>query len=229
MAHNSFSSLSSSGPGRPISLSQPRPGTARRQNEYFDSPLRAPPPIPPPVPPICHEPKKHSSSKLLKAPPKTPHQNRDCSPKLQKEAVNLNESTTSSIVCRDCGKCRCEACQIPKALPSRWICSDKFQCSAHNLVEHATCLCCAKGVFYHWAKDYDLDSDVSCADHPCSCGPQHFWSRWTCLTLMSTVLPCLCCYPPLKACVNGCETAYGKWTSRGGCHCEYKDSKLLST
>ncbi|XP_028967590.1 protein sprouty homolog 2 [Galendromus occidentalis] len=243
MSHNSFSSPASSGPGRPgmaITLSQPRPGAARRQNEYLDSPLRAPPPLPATSPlgspasfglpsAILEAPKKGSSSgALLKAPPRTPIDDL-CK---KQNAVNLNESTTtaSSIVCRDCGKCRCEACQEPKALPSRWICNDKFHCSAHNIVEHVTCLCCAQAVFYHYAKDTDLDSDVSCADKPCSCGPEHFWSRWGCLAMMSAILPCLCCYPPLKGCVNVCESAYGRWTSRCGCHCEYKNpNKLLSS
>lgn len=276
MSYNSFSSPATSGPGRPgggnITLTQPRPGAARRQNDYLDSPLRAPPPLPvspPPLPehshslPIIQAPKKGA---ILKPPPRMPtpmlcgsgachedskeqkggfmrggstgfdssssHSN-NIDP-CKKQPVNLNESTTttSSIVCRECNKCRCEACQQPKALPSRWVCGNKFHCSAHNLLEHATCLCCAKGIFYHWAKDTELDNDVSCADKPCSCGPKHFWSRWGCLAVMSVFLPCLCCYPPLKMCVNACEAAYGRWTSRLGCHCkEYKDNpnKLLSS
>lgn len=260
MSHNSFTSPATSGPGRPvgsISLTQPRPGAARRQNDYLDSPLRAPPPLPtsPPLPGLHGLPVIQTAPKkgaMLKPPPRMPASilcdtkdlskgHLDCgggpaslAEPCKKQPVNLNDSTTttSSIVCRECNKCRCEACQQPKALPSRWVCGDKFHCSAHNLLEHATCLCCAKGVFYHWAKDTDLDSDVSCADKPCSCGPQHFWARWGCLAVMSAVLPCLCCYPPLKMCVNACEAAYGRWTSRCGCHCkEYKDnpSKLLSS
>ncbi|OQR79710.1 protein sprouty-like [Tropilaelaps mercedesae] len=281
MSHNSFSSPATSGPGRPgggnITLTQPRPGAARRQNDYLDSPLRPPPPLPTSSPPLLLLPSLHGlpviqapkKGAMLKPPPRMPGSmlctsssssssigddskeqksglmrgvgggggvgGLECSADpCKKQPVNLNESTTttSSIVCRECNKCRCEACQQPKALPSRWVCGDKFHCSAHNLLEHATCLCCAKGVFYHWAKDTDLDSDVSCADKPCSCGPQHFWARWGCLAVMSAVLPCLCCYPPLKMCVNACESAYGRWTSRCGCHCkEYKDkpNKLLSS
>lgn len=168
-----------------ITLGQPRPGVARRLNEYIETPLR----------PAARDDAVTSQPKQRKA------------------------THDDSIICRRCGRCRCDACQGPRPLPSRWVCSDKVHCSAGALVDYCSCVCCVKGLFYHWAKDYDLDTDVSCADKPCSCSPHRRCVRWSCLGLLSVVLPCLCLYWPLRGCVRLCELGYAACSSTG-CRCD---------
>lgn len=184
-----------SGPREVITLGQPRPGVARRLNEYIETPLR----------PALPTKERHVVTSQPQAAKQEP-----------KEAEPAHED---SIICRRCGRCRCDACQGPRPLPSRWVCSDKVHCSAGALVDYCSCVCCVKGLFYHWAKDYDLDTDVSCADKPCSCGPHRRCARWSCLGLLSLVLPCLCLYWPLQGCVRLCELCYAS-CSRRGCRCD---------
>lgn len=129
-----------------------------------------------------------------------------------------DEQHQESIICRQCRRCKCEACRTPRHLPSKWICHDKFLCSANNVVDYCSCMCCVKGLFYHWGKDYEMDSDVTCADQPCSCSPHKRILRWACLGLLSLPLPCLCCYWPLRGCVKTCEKCYMRYTARG-CRC----------
>ncbi|GFX37307.1 protein sprouty [Trichonephila clavipes] len=123
-----------------------------------------------------------------------------------------------SIICRQCRRCKCEACRNPRHLPSKWICNNKCLCSASNIVDYCSCMCCVRGLFYHWAKDYEMDTDVSCADQPCSCSPHKRLLRWGCLGLLALPLPCLCCYWPLRGCLKACEGCYSKCTGHG-CRC----------
>ncbi|XP_054929620.2 protein sprouty [Dermacentor andersoni] len=160
--------MARSGSRELISLGQPRPGVARRQNDYIETPLRS----------------KDAAAAVVAQ-----------QPAAAKKAAAGHED---SIICGRCGRCRCDACQGPRPLPSRWVCGDKVHCSAGALVDCCSCVCCAKGLFYHWAKDYDLDTDVSCADQPCSCAPHRRCARWACLGLLSLLLPCLCLYWPLR-------------------------------
>ncbi|KAK0059923.1 sprouty-related EVH1 domain-containing protein 1-like isoform X1 [Biomphalaria pfeifferi] len=69
--------------------------------------------------------------------------------------------------------------------------------SVERCIECVTCVTCTKGLMYHcWS---DADGEFG---HPCSCDPSDtsLCKRWTALTLLSLFLPCLWCYPPLKAC-----------------------------
>lgn len=135
-----------------------------------------------------------------------------------------DDGHADSIICRECRRCKCEACRTPRPLPSKWICNDKFPCSAPALVDYCSCLCCVKGLFYHLTKDYEMDSDVSCADKPCSCAPRKCCARWTCLGLLSLALPCLCFYWPLRGCVRLCELGYSGVTGKG-CRCHRRTEK----
>lgn len=137
------------------------------------------------------------------------------------------EGHADSIICRECRRCKCEACRTPRPLPSKWICNDKFPCSAPALVDYCSCLCCVKGLFYHLTKDYEMDSDVSCADKPCSCSPHKCCPRWTCLGLLSLAFPCLCFYWPLRGCVRLCEVGYSGVTGKG-CHCNHQRTEKSS-
>ncbi len=64
-------------------------------------------------------------------------------------------------------------------------------------IEAVTCLQCAKCLLYHCMSDSEGDYA-----HPCDCSDAdgHRTRRWIGLTLLSILVPCLCCYGPLMAC-----------------------------
>uniref|UniRef100_T1JJ50 Protein sprouty n=1 Tax=Strigamia maritima TaxID=126957 RepID=T1JJ50_STRMM len=131
------------------------------------------------------------------------------------ETETTETNSSDSIVCVSCGKCKCLACREPRALPSKWICNSRYECSAEALVDTVSCMCCVKGVFYHCTKDGDMDDDVSCADRPCSCSDDRRCVRWSCMGALSLFMPCLLCYWPLKGCLKGLETCYARYHTRG--------------
>ncbi|XP_075164637.1 sprouty signaling antagonist [Haematobia irritans] len=132
-------------------------------------------------------------------------------------------SSLNPITCPRCDRCRCEQCQSPRPLPQTWVCNKTCLCSAESIIDYASCLCCAKALFYHCARDNDLDCDdgsgTPCVDNPCSCGPYKRTQRWGWLGALSIVLPCLWCYWPMRACVSACEKCYGRFARRG-CRCQ---------
>ncbi|XP_074483021.1 protein sprouty homolog 2 [Sebastes fasciatus] len=117
--------------------------------------------------------------------------------------------------CEDCGRCRCPECSRPRALPSCWMCGRRCVCSAQSAVEYGTCVCCVKGLFYHCSSD---DEDT-CADKPFSCTQSHCCVRWTTISLLALLFPCLLCYLPAKGCVAACQSCYDRVT-RPGCRCK---------
>lgn len=116
--------------------------------------------------------------------------------------------------CEDCGRCCCPECRRPRAFPSCWMCGHRCMCSVHSAVEYGTCVCCVKGLFYHCSSD---DEDT-CADKPFSCTQSHCCVRWTTVSLLSLLFPCLLCYLPAKGCVAVCLSCYDRVT-RPGCRC----------
>lgn len=130
-----------------------------------------------------------------------------------------------SITCPQCEKCRCEGCQKPRQLPSRWLCDKSCLCSAESVLDYATCLCCVKALFYHCSKDHEIDNEngnsISCADDPCSCLPHRRTTRWSCLGALSLILPCLVCYWPMRGAISLCASCYAN-QSRKGCRCDQK-------
>lgn len=116
--------------------------------------------------------------------------------------------------CEDCGRCCCPECSRPRVFPSCWICGSRCMCSAQSVVEYGTCVCCIKGLFYHCSND---DEDT-CADKPFSCTQPHFCIRWTTVSFVSLLFPCLLCYLPAKGCVAMCQSCYDRAT-RPGCRC----------
>lgn len=132
-------------------------------------------------------------------------------------------SSLNPITCPRCDRCRCEQCQSPRPLPQTWVCNKSCLCSAESIIDYASCLCCAKALFYHCARDNDMDCDdgsgTPCVDNPCSCGPYKRTQRWGWLGALSLVLPCLWCYWPMRGCVALCEKCYGKFARRG-CRCQ---------
>uniref|UniRef100_A0A674IAH9 Sprouty related EVH1 domain containing 3 n=1 Tax=Terrapene triunguis TaxID=2587831 RepID=A0A674IAH9_9SAUR len=97
------------------------------------------------------------------------------------------------------------------AVPSRCVyCRDVFnheengrgQCQdapdpIGRCVYQLTCMWCAESMLYHCMSD----SEGEYSD-PCSCdlGHPHFCVRWMALVALSLVVPCMCCYLPLRAC-----------------------------
>eukprot|EP00094_Tigriopus_californicus_P011686 TCALIF_11291-PA protein Name:"Similar to Spred2 Sprouty-related, EVH1 domain-containing protein 2 (Rattus norvegicus)" AED:0.12 eAED:0.12 QI:0/0.6/0.5/0.66/0.6/0.66/6/393/690 len=66
-------------------------------------------------------------------------------------------------------------------------------------IETITCLQCAKCLLYHCLSDSEGDFV-----HPCECSNRdgHRTRRWIGLSLLSIIVPCLCCYLPLMACYH---------------------------
>lgn len=66
-------------------------------------------------------------------------------------------------------------------------------------IETITCLQCAKCLLYHCLSDSEGDFV-----HPCECSNRdgHRTRRWIWLSLLSILVPCLCCYLPLMACYH---------------------------
>uniref|UniRef100_A0A674IFV4 Sprouty related EVH1 domain containing 3 n=1 Tax=Terrapene triunguis TaxID=2587831 RepID=A0A674IFV4_9SAUR len=113
--------------------------------------------------------------------------------------------------------CRIHAAPSPPkqkhedAVPSRCVyCRDVFnheengrgQCQdapdpIGRCVYQLTCMWCAESMLYHCMSD----SEGEYSD-PCSCdlGHPHFCVRWMALVALSLVVPCMCCYLPLRAC-----------------------------
>lgn len=116
--------------------------------------------------------------------------------------------------CEDCSRCSCPECRRPRPLPSCWMCGRRCMCSAQSAVEYSTCVCCVKGLFYHCSSD---DEDT-CADKPFSCTQPHCCVRWTTVSLLALLFPCLLCYLPAKGCVAVCQSCYDQVT-RPGCRC----------
>lgn len=134
--------------------------------------------------------------------------------------IIINNEQLNSITCPQCKRCRCEECQRPRQLPSRWICNNYCFCSPETLIDYVSCLCCVKGLYYH-CSNHEMEcenEEINCADDPCSCVPYNRTTRWGCLSALSVVLPCLLCYWPMKGCVNVCAKCYAKH-SRHGCRC----------
>ncbi|CAN9514581.1 unnamed protein product [Ophioblennius macclurei] len=120
------------------------------------------------------------------------------------------------FICERCGKCKCSECTAPRSLPSCLVCNGQCLCSADSALEHGTCMCLVKGIFYHCSND---DEGDSCADHPCSLSRSHCCSRFLCMGLMSVLFPCLLCYPPIRGCLKACQGCYDQ-VRRPGCRCK---------
>lgn len=141
-------------------------------------------------------------------------------------------SDQDSIICRECGKCRCEACRAPRKLPEYWLCGNACVCSSETVVDTLSCMCCVKTMFYHCGKDCYVDESTvedstNAFDRPCSCTGQHACARWSFMGVLGMVLPCLWCYLPLKGCAKVTQSIYQRCTATG-CRCEDSTQNLES-
>lgn len=125
------------------------------------------------------------------------------------------------IPCPNCGRCCCDKCRERTDLPHTWLCGENCKCSAEDTLEYCTCLCCVKGLFYHFA-DSNHDG-YSWGDKPCSCGDNKCCLRWSILGMISLVLPCLWCYLPGRGCISACKLCF----ARDGCKCKESDYEIL--
>jgi len=238
----------------PISLTTPRTASSRTQNLYVDTPLSScgnlgTPLVPrPPSSSAVKRPIRTVSHPVIKTgPPLSPIQTGSCSCPLSpknstvistqpiKSDLKLAVTPTgqvpseqNSIICVQCGRCRCAACALPRSLPSAWVCNNTCHCSVQSCLDYVTCLCCVKAAFYHCGEklDQEVDKEDSWVDKPCSCNPNKWFLRWGCLALLSLPLPCLLCYPFLRGVAKCCESVY-QATTRQGCRCP--DNKNLVT
>ncbi|XP_054648007.1 protein sprouty homolog 1 [Dunckerocampus dactyliophorus] len=128
----------------------------------------------------------------------------------------VSPASGHQFICERCAKCKCGECTAPRTLPSCLACNGQCLCSAESALEHGTCMCLVKGIFYHCSND---DEGDSCADHPCSLSHSHCCSRFLCMGLMSVLFPCLLCYPPVKGCLKACQGCYDR-VNRPGCRCK---------
>ncbi|XP_040582516.1 sprouty-related, EVH1 domain-containing protein 2 isoform X2 [Lepeophtheirus salmonis] len=92
----------------------------------------------------------------------------------------------------------CDRCRASFSLESnpRGSCPEASNC-VKKTIEAVTCLQCAKCLLYHCMSD--SEGGVL---HPCDCSnvDGHWSRRWISLTLLSVLVPCLCCYIPLMGC-----------------------------
>ncbi|XP_076252430.1 sprouty signaling antagonist [Rhynchophorus ferrugineus] len=249
MDQHGFPAAPQRGPRRPVaisiplravpavSLAEPRPEAERRDNEYVETPLRGqpPPPLfhahhplhrppapPPPPAPVAKQPLSFSKTSAAAAAAST-----NAAAALAPEC----SAAGPSIMCADCGRCRCATCRAPRPLPERWACNGACLVSSDTIVDYASCLCCAKGLFYHCSEADDEGN--SCANDPCGCGPDRRAARWGCLAVLACALPCLWFYWPMRCAKRGLEMCYAR-QSRQGCRCRPKeppqptDKRLLS-
>ncbi|KAJ8393190.1 hypothetical protein AAFF_G00062620 [Aldrovandia affinis] len=64
---------------------------------------------------------------------------------------------------------------------------------------------CADSLLYHCLSDPEGDYSDPCS---CDASDERFLLRWLALLGLSVLAPCMCCYPPLRAC-HRCGAAWG--------------------
>jgi len=209
----------------PITLTSPRTASSRTQNLYVDTPFGGGAPNPNETTPPVTRPVKRTPQRTSKTQSCTScHSVITSQPKADKSTAVLVTSSggadQQSIICVRCGRCRCDACRTPHALPEVWLCDNSCLCSLESSLDTLSCMCCVKAAFYHCGErlDQEIDKEDSWVDSPCSCSHTKWWLRWGCLGLMSLPLPCLLCYPLLWGLAKGAESCYQTATSRG-CRC----------
>lgn len=133
-------------------------------------------------------------------------------------------TSSASITCSHCHRCKCQACVSGShQLPRTWLCHQRCECSPERTLEICSCLCAVRCLFYHCLNDDDEnmhDSGATSADEPCGCCDQpHCCLRWTAISALAICMPCLCFYWPLRGVLSVCEKCYGQCHNRRGCRC----------
>lgn len=165
------------------------------------------------------EPSRHKTSgiratkELSAAITKQPTSNstkRELTTKLDRQTGTL----TNSIICSECGHCKCSSCSDDRPLPETWLCDGNCRCAVEPVVDIASCMCVVKGLY--------SQCDNQNHSHPCACTPApNCCGRWTGLALLSLCFPCLCCFLPLKAGAAATKACYNSSCCRKrGCRCD---------
>ncbi|XP_043191876.1 sprouty-related, EVH1 domain-containing protein 1-like isoform X1 [Amphibalanus amphitrite] len=109
---------------------------------------------------------------------------------------------------------RCRHCQEPYDEES----NGRGQCEyapdpVRSCLEAVTCLPAAQCMLYHCC----ADSEGDFGSGPCACAPreERCARRWLGLTLLSALLPCLCCYPLVAGCYRLCRRCHACGGSTG--------------
>lgn len=126
---------------------------------------------------------------------------RDSNGSLKKRTTNPADSPVglgSMTVMKT--RLRCRYCQefYTDEWNKRGACEYAPDCF-RTVIDRIPGMPCARGLVYHCMSDAEGDSVV----HPCDCVSSVDSSctkRWFGLALLSLLMPCLWCYPPLKAC-----------------------------
>ena len=139
-------------------------------------------------------------------------------PQKPRNAAHIRQNVHFSVICSRCRLCKCSACSVQRDLPSCWVCKKRYEVSPQKAVDVCTCFCCVQAAFYHCAND----EDDECYSQPCSCSGPTCFMRWACLTGASLLMPCLCCYCPLKAVVNALTLCYNCCDGKRSCKCPSK-------
>ena len=71
-----------------------------------------------------------------------------------------------------------------------------------KIIDYCTCMICVKGIFYHCTDDEDETVDNVCS---CTGTKGSVLKRWTCLSILACLMPCIFCYLPAKGCLNLCR------------------------
>lgn len=131
-------------------------------------------------------------------------QNEYYDPKAFMVKLNSKNDTVTTKLCdpvdkshwTDIDKIKEQALFRDEKISKSYICGHDTE----EVIDYATCMCCAKGLFYHCTKDSEDEGRI--ADDPCSCsGPlKSCLPRWGCLAVLSLFLPCLWCYLPIAGC-----------------------------
>ena len=114
-------------------------------------------------------------------------------PSVEKKGSSLTKPGASSVMLT-CVNCR--ETYAPES-NKRGSCAYAPVDCVRKGIEAASCLQCAKCMLYHCMSDTEGDYV-----HPCDCSNNdgHRLRRWLGLTLLSILVPCLCCYLPLLGC-----------------------------
>uniref|UniRef100_A0A8C2KQW6 Sprouty related EVH1 domain containing 1 n=1 Tax=Cyprinus carpio TaxID=7962 RepID=A0A8C2KQW6_CYPCA len=78
-----------------------------------------------------------------------------------------------------------------------------------------SCMLCAESMLYHCMSDSEGDFSDPCS---CDASEEQFCVRWLALLGLSLLAPCMCCYPPLRACHRcgeACRCCGGKHKAAG--------------
>ncbi|XP_014249563.1 sprouty-related, EVH1 domain-containing protein 2 [Cimex lectularius] len=121
-----------------------------------------------------------------------------------KKKCSVTPQSLSTKVQGSRKKERCRFCHEPFYRDSnqRGSCEYAPDC-VKNAINTISCVSCAQCMLYHCMSDPEGDYDQPCF---CNTADDQWTRRWIGLALLSLIVPCLCCYPPLRACHMGCIT-----------------------